>query len=426
MQIRTLVRFLLGDRDAILELSVHGSTLLWVGLPLALSAVVAQVWDEAYLLGEPTAFIVPILRSVLVAGILVASVLPLALRRGWAGEPGDAFALILGMLWLTAPLSWIHIVAFDRLAEGKAAVYPALLIAVSLTAWRALIITRVVDVLFGAGRLALLPVLLVFDLALLATVAAPGPMVAVPGGPAQATIVRWLAGIELQLAAGATVTAALLIIAWLFVFTRSEAEWEAPRELTELNEREPVESAEVRGVAILAVVLAIATLVITQDEQRLRSQAEADFRAGRAAAALDQMASHGREAYPPGWSPPVIHAAPKTAEELRILVDCAEAMADGVPDSWATSGYRERIQELVESGVVLDPDPDDPESLEATNRLLKILPALPWGLWLIETHQDAFRRLELLPEGAIDRDALAAALGSVTPPPRDGDDGGGD
>ncbi len=96
MGIGTLGRFLIGDRQAILELAANRWALV-VGFLFVLSAGLAREYDGVDLLAEPWHVFIPLPASLLAAFFLFAWV------NGWSRQ----FPSFLGLFWLTAPLAWL-------------------------------------------------------------------------------------------------------------------------------------------------------------------------------------------------------------------------------------------------------------------------------------------------------------------------------
>src|SRR5688572_21713035 len=122
----TLLRFLVGDRGAILRLAGDRAT-LWVGLLFVFAAGLARDYDGADLMREPWWLVVPVAASLGVSLLLFAGV-HASIRRGAAKAgtvaPGfwTAYRVFLGLFWMTAPLALLYAIPYERFLTPAGAV----------------------------------------------------------------------------------------------------------------------------------------------------------------------------------------------------------------------------------------------------------------------------------------------------------------
>src|SRR5262245_35160561 len=114
MGIATLLRYLVGEREAILTLAVQPRAWL-VGLLFVFSAGVAREYDGEDLLHEPWHLLLPLAAS-LVSSFLLYTVVYGVFARRRSNQPSffAAYRAFLGLFWLTAPLAWLYVVPYER------------------------------------------------------------------------------------------------------------------------------------------------------------------------------------------------------------------------------------------------------------------------------------------------------------------------
>src|SRR5580700_9011821 len=114
MDIRTLFRFLIGDRQAILEIAADRRA-LWVGLLLVVSAAFARDYDGEDLVHEPWRLLLPLGASVASSFVLFLLTFGKAIASD-AARPSflTAYRSFLTLFWMTAPLAWLYAVPYER------------------------------------------------------------------------------------------------------------------------------------------------------------------------------------------------------------------------------------------------------------------------------------------------------------------------
>jgi hypothetical protein len=137
MSISTLLRYLIGDRAAILAIAAHPSACL-LGLVFVLSAGLAREYDGEDLLHEPWHLLLPFAAS-LIASYLLFLVL-CAERRS---PIGPAYRSFLGLFWLTAPLAWLYAIPYERFLDPLAATQANLATLAVVALWRVALMVRV-------------------------------------------------------------------------------------------------------------------------------------------------------------------------------------------------------------------------------------------------------------------------------------------
>ena len=322
MGIRTVLLYLIGNRQAILTLAASRWTLL-VGLCFVFTAAFAREYDGKDLLYGPWHLVVPAIVSAATAFLLlgfawVGRDLWHEIRRTdsetYAAEltivnPQEnprfisAYLAIVGLFWMTAPLAWLYAIPYERFLDSVDAAKANIASLGFVALWRVALMIRVFNVLLGLSVwIATVTVLVVADcIAFVSMFAVPNSVVATMGGlrlsESEEVVVRASSG-ALQFSCCAL---PILLIVALTMLSAMRVHWTLP-----LN---PMDSAArpTRMLWILCFCSLAAWVFIlpfTQPEQQLRRKAEELFQKGDLEGALAFMSSHWHEEFPPHWEPP--------------------------------------------------------------------------------------------------------------------------
>lgn len=356
MRLRDAAYFLVGDRDAIVALAGNRWTLA-VGAFLVLTASVARNYDGAYLPAEWTVLTHGYAASIGNAFVLFAAVFAFArFTDGRSFSFGKGYLAFLGLFWMTSPLAWLYAIPYERFLTPVGAIEANLWTLAVVAAWRVILISRVLSVLFD---LPLLPVLLLAafwaDVILFAaTQLMPAPVVDFMGGlqhtdeDALLSSVRFTVMMFSFLGMFVLGVAALIGLYWLRTI--------APLAI------EPSRERPSRGVlAACAVVLlaGVAALAYGQPEQYRRYRAESLLRAGDVAEAFAFMSRHDRSAFPAIWDPPPRMGYAEASPSIEAVRD---ALASGESSLWVRSVYLDKSWRAIpEQAAYLlrHPDPDE-------------------------------------------------------------------
>jgi len=151
MTLKTLVGFLIGRQDAILQVATSRSA-LWVAGLFVLSAGFAREHDQEDLRADPWYVLLPLAASLLTSCILFLLVYMVSLRRTVEPVPiRGAYRSFLTTYWMTAPLAWLYAIPVERIYTDADATGANLSLLALVALWRVALITRVVQVLFGAS-----------------------------------------------------------------------------------------------------------------------------------------------------------------------------------------------------------------------------------------------------------------------------------
>ncbi len=113
MTIRTLLRYLIGERQAILDLAANRWTPL-IALLFVLSAGFARKYDGADLLREPWHLVLPLGASLVASFLLFCFAYDARFEQRRRPRFLDAYLSFLGLFWMTAPLAWAYAVPYER------------------------------------------------------------------------------------------------------------------------------------------------------------------------------------------------------------------------------------------------------------------------------------------------------------------------
>ncbi|MHC5021237.1 MAG: hypothetical protein ACYTGX_14220, partial [Planctomycetota bacterium] len=322
MRLATLGRFLLGRRDAILEVAQSRHALL-IGFLFVLSAGFAREYDGESILHEPWHWAIPLVGS-FVTSVALWTLVWVASARGGQERPGwgEGYIPFLRCFWMTAPLAWIYAFPIERLASPVVAVEFNLWLLAIVAAWRVVLMIQVIRVLWNAHVVPVTLLVLLFGdvVVLVALQFSPLPLLVVMGGlrlDAASSLlmgVRFMTFLVVFLAVWPLALAALATIA-----ARKEWTW-TPAGAT------PVPSAS-RGALALAcgsLLLGAVLMPFAQPAQYRRMEVDRLLRDERINEGIDLMAQHERADYPPHWSPP-----PRAASGIWSpdIVDVVEALA---------------------------------------------------------------------------------------------------
>jgi hypothetical protein len=344
MGIGTLLRYLIGERSAILTVAAHPRTWL-LGLVFVLSAGFAREYDGEDLLHEPWYLVLPLGAS-LVSSLALFAVLYLPSRLAGVDVSRfvPAYRAFLGLFWMTAPLAWLYAVPYERLLHPVDAARANVATLALVAAWRVALMVRVAIVLFGLSPwAALFRVFAYADTVALVTLSfLPFSIVEIMGGVRISeadTVVRGAAqGV-------ACYGGCSLICWWLFAFAAgNRSSWALARKPALAGRHaEPVRWS-LRILAVVSLAIWIPILPFTQREQQLRRRVEIEFREGRFRDALTEMAAHNLGDFPPQWEPPPRFLK---GDPLAMVLDIWDEILRADTAPWVRHHYLERFKDFV-------------------------------------------------------------------------------
>jgi hypothetical protein len=363
MRISTLLRYLLGDRQAILAVAANRAT-LWLGLLFVLSAALARDYDGEDLLHEPRHLLIPFGASLAASLVLFIVAYGMAIcKDAPARQFFPAYRSFLGLFWLTAPLAWLYAIPYERFLNPMQAVQANLFTLALVAVWRVALMVRILNVTMGYPLLAALCLVMTFanavSLSLLSFLPFP--------------ITDFMAGLRLSEADSIRRSVAVLVLEGGFCTLPI---WVAGalslgfvgQRYWRVAKLDPAKGTRPSWAMWLLACSSVAgwllVLPFTQPEQQLRRRVELLFADGRTADALAEMSAHNVTDFPPHWEPP-----PRFPTS-RVL-DTWDEIEKGPVPPWIRQVYLRKLQDLLSSRYNIYPD------LERIGRLLSRLPEGP-------------------------------------------------
>ncbi|GEM_PF-682281 len=414
----TLIRFLLGQRQAILDVAACPHALM-LGAILVLSAGFAREYDGEDLLHEPWHLLIPH-----GASLLTAFLLYMLVRLTGIGKTKQlptffrGFPVFLRLYWMTAPLAWLYAIPFERwLTPGEATLWNLRLLGI-VSVWRVALMIRVIGVVYGAGPLwrVIAMVLLFGDAVMLTAIQfVPVPVLHLMGGVRMTESEHILQGTTLLLQIVGFPSLFILLIMTLIPTAR-------PWTPVIVSWRSTLH-ASTWFIATTAILIWPFVLPVTQPEQQRRRMAERMLAAEDFRGAIQFMSKHDRSDFPPHWSPPP-HVA--QANPLPPINDVMDVLIQESPAEWVREIFLEKFRNATQRTLAYDGFMSDVE-LSST---LRILDRLPPSQWLSDDQWHAAEAVDFLKQlsnsqlsnnlerklSQADQDSLQRILAKLPPP----------
>jgi hypothetical protein len=337
MTLSTLPRFLIGQRQAIVEI-VSCRASLWLGMLFVLSAGFAREYNQEDLLHDPWYVLIPLVASLATSFVLHFLVY---LEAGSKPNPQPGFFVsyrrFLSLYWMTAPLAWLYALPVEQYLSAADSVRVNLSLLGLVSLWRVLLMARCVSVLFGSSYLAAFFLVMLFadSLALVSLFVTPLPIINIMGGIPHTESESVIIDTVMMIGFFGGVTWLIWLIAAVVILVMNK-EWTPLEVSTDLCSKV---SNPLWALAVLSLLVWVAVLPQTQPAQQLRRQAEADLLAGRVDDGLKLMSSHERGDFPSHWDPPPWQGYGQDEPPLVALISTMDkATAD-----WVVETYREKV-----------------------------------------------------------------------------------
>lgn len=325
MTLLTLIMYLLGSREAILRVARSRQS-LWLGLLFVLAAGFAREYDGEDLLAEPWHLLIPLAASVVSSAVLYGLVRLVAAAHR-AKEPllVPGYLDFLGLYWMTAPLALLYAIPFERFLTAADSVKANLWLLALVAAWRVLLMSRVVSVIYQAPLWATFATVMLFadTVAIVILFATPVPIVSIMGGIRLSESENVLQAVLMLLRFVTVVSWPIWAIATGVALFRRSSEWH----YVPITGEGPPVALHLWAFGAVALVAWAFVLPFTQPEQQLRQRVERDLRAGRIEKALATMSAHERSDFPPHWDPPPRVAYGETNPNIVDVYETLDRMA---------------------------------------------------------------------------------------------------
>ncbi|HUG90323.1 MAG TPA: hypothetical protein VML55_05800 [Planctomycetaceae bacterium] len=399
--IRTLLCYLVGDRQAILDLASSRSA-LWLGAMLVLSAGVAREYDGESLVHEPWHLLIPFGASLVSSFVLFCLIMAcLGMRRLQAVREvrfGSAYRSFLTLYWMTAPLAWVYAIPVERMLSPAAATSANLWFLALVSAWRVLLMIRGVSVLFRTGGLAATMIVMLFAdaVVLVLLFSTPLPVISFMGGVRLSESEQVLQATKLLVGLAGFLTLPVWFLGTCLSVWLAKGDWQ-PVVSGDSPRGNVSRTAWLVGWASLAVWAAV--LPFTQAEQQRRWRVERDLRGGRISEALQFLSAREPGDFPPHWDPP-----PRIAygDAGPPLLDVLEAVMEGSPRAWVRQVYLDKLSAQLHGGSHWFWYEQSEESQE---RLLSLLERLPEGREIIAEQRGQWQDVATPRESDSEREA---------------------
>lgn len=227
MSIITLLKFLLGDRGAILTIA-QSPRAIGVGFLFVVSAGLAREYDHESLLHEPWHALIPLGASLITSAalFLVLYAMP---NRAETQRPRvtTAYHSFLSLYWMTAPLAWLYAVPYERMLDAADSTAANLWTLAVVAAWRVALMTRIISVLLNIRIVFGFMIVMAFADALVLTALsiADLPLINVMGGVSLTQSERLLADVALTVITLGLLSSGIWALGALAAFFMARPDW---------------------------------------------------------------------------------------------------------------------------------------------------------------------------------------------------------
>ena len=337
----TLPRYLVGAKHAILDVATSKWS-FWIGAVFVLSAGFAREYDGEDLVHEPWHALRPLGASLASGTVLFLVVHLAALLKSSKAEgprPGffEAWFRFMGLFWMTAPMAWLYAIPYERFMTPVDAIRLNLWTLALVALWRVILMTRVVQVLYGIRPYAAFFLVMLFADAVVFVVltTVPTPVIDIMGGIRQSERDALIGGVTMMVTLLAVLSAPLWIIGALSSLATLRPRW------PDLSlHQQPKRSFGLLTLAVVSVLAFVPLLIVSQPEQINKRTAEGYLLNGRVPEALAFMSARSPDDFPPQWNPPPRLGYRESEPSLHVVRD---AMSDQWPAEWIAGVYLDKI-----------------------------------------------------------------------------------
>jgi len=390
MNLRTLLGYFFGSRQAI-EAIAYAPKAVWLGALFVLSAGFAREYDGVDLLQEPGHVFVPLGVSLPTSFLLFCLLMP-ALRPQRSAAAGfwRAYWSFLGLYWMTAPLAWLYAIPVERFLSPLGAMQANLWLLAVVSAWRVLLMIRVVSVLFAVRLLHSFCVVMFFadSVAVVALTVTECSLVSLMSGAR-------LSDSEALLRQTTELACWFSLVTWPLWFllclgAAMSAGWlkRKPR-LLELPRGKV--SWSLWALAAFSLVIWAFILPITQAEQRRASEARIMVRRGPLVEAMRWMSQHEPGDFPPSWEPP---PRPQAEERQPGVLAIVESLIEADAAPWVRELYLDKIERVLQLNQSHFEVTEDLKRV-GYERFVQLLEQMPEGREFMKRNEEQMRLLKM-------------------------------
>lgn len=374
MTLATLVAYLFGSERAIRDI-VQSRRGLLLGLLFVLSAGFAREYDGEDLLSEPWHLLIPLGASLVSSFVLYCLVAGVAKSEGKSKPFWQGYMMFLALFWMTAPLAWLYAIPVERFYSAADSVRANLWLLGIVAAWRVVLITCVISVLYRCRWLAAFFIVMLFSDAVLwvVLVVTPMPILSIMGGIRLTESEGVLLGTQFMLRILGTLSAPIWLFGTIAVLCRKPSNamaWE--RLELDHGARSPIHATVwvLSGASLLVWAIILPT---TQPPQANRHTVESLLSQNDLADALRFMSARQPDDFPPHWDPPPRVGYGEDVPDLWKIL----ALVDGDDVApWVRAIFKDKV--LAQAGTpyyggedrFVDLATMDQQSLETYLRLL--------------------------------------------------------
>lgn len=148
MNLWTILRYLFGRARTIREVS-QSSASIPLGIVLVLFTAVARNYDQSFVTESPLWLFGPLLFSSVSGAWLFFIVYDRCIKRHLAGKSPPAYSQwrsFMGLFWMTAPIAWLYAIPVERFLDPIGAAKANITLLGIVSAWRVLLMGRVISI----------------------------------------------------------------------------------------------------------------------------------------------------------------------------------------------------------------------------------------------------------------------------------------
>lgn len=149
MNLLTVLRFQFGDAAAIRTVAQNSAALPFA-IGLVLLTAVARNYDQNFILETPLWLFGSLLFSFFSGSFLFAVLYDGFIKRHFDEDlrplRGQQWRSFMGLFWMTAPVAWLYAIPVERFFDSYAAAQANITLLAIVSAWRVLLMSRVVSV----------------------------------------------------------------------------------------------------------------------------------------------------------------------------------------------------------------------------------------------------------------------------------------